>query len=209
MRAQTMLTALVVLMAGALPLSAQQGAESGGGLSTMDRADHAAIGTVASVGMGTNQVTISTPRASDLEEQGTRVFDTNETTAVEGLGSMSDVTGLREHVGGIVVVRYNMRGAEHPMAKEVTFIGPGEIRATHGALTRVDAGKGEFTLRNDEGGEESMQLNDIDRTPIDTSHGLVPMSDLRVGENVIVYFMREPGPMGEPGDAYLVRRTDT
>lgn len=207
MKRRTMLTTIAMLLVGAASLSAQT--HGAAGMAAMDRADHAEIGTIEAIGSSTNRVAIALPSWSrDLGERATRVFDTNDLTAVEGLGSMRDVAGLREHVGGVVVIRY-VRGGDRPLAKEITFVGPGEIRETHGYLTDIKPKEGRLALRNPAGLEERMLLGDIDRTPIDTGRGLVTLSDLRMGDDVTVYFLERPGLADEPGSAYLVQRNDT
>jgi hypothetical protein len=83
--------------------------------------------------------------------------------------------------GATVVVHYT----DDNTAQEVDLVGPGGLSTTEGIATKIDRGKGEITIRYDNGKIEKLKLTDRAAAEADKTIG----PDTRV----VVYYSDEAG----------------
>jgi hypothetical protein len=104
-------------------------------------------------------------------------------------GSGSDVDaleGLRE--GRTVVVHYTVEGTEQAV-REVDVIGDEGLKVTEGMVSHVDRGRGQITVRNDNGKTETFRLTEraASEAPKDVE------AAARGGTKVVIYYTDEHG----------------
>jgi len=172
---------------------------------------HAEIGTLAAVGYDNQRIVVEYPR--DMSEYLATTapsytsYATNPTTLVQGLGEKMDVKDLSsDDLNRIVIVTFKP-GDEQPMAESITFPLATRIRATHGTVRSVDNAEHRLTLETPNGRDESFALDEGFGAQIDSNEGLLEVSDLQKGQQVIVYYagpesVADAGDMA--GNAYLI-----
>jgi hypothetical protein len=129
-----------------------------------------------------------------------RTFAVNDETLVLGLPPETKASALAGQAGGLVLVRY-VDSTMKPMAREVQYIGRGELRATMGTVKIINTTDRHVVIQNEQGMEERMEVGR--RDVIDSPAGLQALSDLHPGQQVRVYYTNEGGRL----EARLVRET--
>jgi hypothetical protein len=182
--------ALVALIAGAVTLSAQERVPP----QHVPLADHAAIGTLATLDEAASTLTITT-----LDEaEATYQFD--DETAVRGLMKCKDVLTLRGKEGESVVVHF----AEEeglPLALSVEYLGKAPIYQVLGLVKQIDGRNRMLVLENEAG--KRLQFDVGRRAPIDSPKGIMPLAMFadKVGQRVTVYYT----PVADANLAVLVQ----
>ncbi len=142
-------------------------------------------GTVTKVDAGAKTIAV---KAEDGTEHTLHFVERSAVLGAEEAGKESKEAfhGLRK--GSKVVVHYSARGSEETV-EEVDHIGKGGLRATKGAVSRIDRGGRTIVVKTAHGGEETYQL--ADHATVDAGKGIAEGAEKT--ERVTVYYTEEAG----------------